>query len=78
MARDGLGAGMKDVAKPKSKKAAIDRRLWRIDIGSQELVAERHRTASGRFRTVWLVPEESLRGVLWVEVIEEAPGDPSP
>jgi hypothetical protein len=26
---------------------------------------------------VWLVPEASLRGVLWVEIFEGAPGDPS-
>jgi len=69
---------MEDVVRPKSKKPTIDRRLWRIDSGNPELVAERHRTASGRFRTVWLVPEETLRGVLWVEVVEGAAGDPSP
>ena len=69
---------MEEVARSSSKSPTIDRRLWRIDRGNQELVAERHRTASGRFRTVWLVPEENLRGVLWVEVVEEAPGDPSP
>ena len=66
------------VVRPSSKSPTIDRRLWRIDRGDRELVAERHRTASGRFRTVWLVPEETLRGVLWVEVVEETPGDPSP
>ena len=66
------------VVRPSSKSPTIDRRLWRIDRGDRELVAERHRTASGRFRTVWLVPEETLRGVLWVEVVEGAPGDPSP
>ena len=59
------------------KSPTIDRRLWRIDRGDRELVAERHRTASGRFRTVWLVPEETLRGVLWVEVVQEAQADPS-
>lgn len=69
---------MEEVARSSSKSPTIDRRLWRIDRGNQELVAERHRTASGRFRTVWLVPEESLRGVLWVEVVEGTPGDPSP
>lgn len=69
---------MVDVAGGRSKSPNIDRRLWRIDRSDRELVAERHRTASGRFRTVWLVPEETLRGVLWVEVLEEAPGDPSP
>ena len=69
---------MDDVVRPSSKSPTIDRRLWRIDCGNRELVAERHRTASGRFRTVWLVPEETLRGVLWVEVVEGAPGDPSP
>lgn len=69
---------MEDFDRPKSKKPTIDRRLWRIDGGNRELVAERHRTASGRFRTVWLVPEETLRGVLWVEVVEGAAGDPSP
>ncbi|MGA0542633.1 hypothetical protein [Neotabrizicola sp. VNH66] len=69
---------MEDVVRPKSKKSTIDRRLWRIDRGNRELVAERHRTMGGRFRTVWLVPEETLRGVLWVEVVEGAPGDPSP
>jgi hypothetical protein len=69
---------MEDVTRPRSKSPTIDRRLWRIDRGGRELVAERHRTAGGRFRTVWLVPEETLRGVLWVEVVEEAPGDPSP
>ena len=69
---------MDDVAKIRIKQSIIDRRLWRIDCGNRELVAERHRTASGRFRTVWLVPEETLCGVLWVEVVEEAPGDPSP
>jgi hypothetical protein len=65
------------VVRPSSKSPTIDRRLWRIDRGDRELVAERHRTASGRFRTVWLVPEETLRGVLWVEVIEGTPADPS-
>lgn len=69
---------MDDVIRSSAKLSIIDRRLWRIDCGNRELVAERHRTASGRFRTVWLVPEENLRGVLWVEVVEEAPGDPSP
>ncbi len=69
---------MEDVVRPKSKKPTIDRRLWRIDGGNRELVAEWHRTASGRFRMVWLVPEETLRGVLWVEVVEETLGDPSP
>ena len=68
---------MEDVIRPTSKKPTIDRRLWRIDCGNRELVAERYRTVSGRFRTVWLVPEENLRGVLWVEVVEETPIDPS-
>ena len=68
---------MEEVARSSSKSPTIDRRLWRIDRGDRELVAERHRTVSGRFRTVWLVPEETLRGVLWVEVVEETPGDPS-
>ena len=69
---------MEEVARSSSKSPTIDRRLWRIDRGDRELVAERHRTAGGRFRTVWLVPEETLRGVLWAEVVEEEPGDPSP
>jgi hypothetical protein len=62
----------------RSKCPTIDRRLWRIDRGNRELVAERHRTTNGRFRTVWLVPEETLHGILWVEVVEEAQADPSP
>jgi len=69
---------MEDVTRPRSKSPTIDRRLWRIDRGRRELAAERHRTAGGWFRTVWLVPEETLRGVLWAEVVEEEPGDPSP
>lgn len=69
---------MEEVARSSSKSPTIDRRLWRIDRGDRELVAERHRTVNGRFRTVWLVPEENLRGVLWVEVVEETPIDPSP
>ena len=69
---------MDDVVRPSSKSPTIDRRLWRIDRGDRELVAERHRTASGRLGMVWLVPEETLRGVLWVEVVEGTPGDPSP
>ena len=69
---------MEEVARSNSKSPTIDRRLWRIDRGDRELVAERHRTVNGRFRTVWLVPEETLHGVLWVEVVEGAPGDPSP
>ena len=69
---------MDDVVQSGTKLSIIDRRLWRIDRANRELVAERHRTASGRFRTVWLVPEETLRGVLWVEVVDETPGDPSP
>ena len=68
---------MEEVARSSSKSPTIDRRLWRIDRGDRELVAERHRTVNGRFRTVWLVPEGTLRGVLWVEVVEETPGDPS-
>ena len=68
---------MGDVVRSSAKQSIIDRRLWRIDCGNRELVAERHRTASGRFRTVWLVPEETLRGVLWVEVIEGTPAGPS-
>ena len=67
---------MEDVIRPRSKSPTIDRRLWRIDRGNRELVAERHRTANGRFRTVWLVPEETLHGILWVEVVEEAQADP--
>ncbi len=69
---------MDDVVQSGTKLSIIDRRLWRIDRANRELVAERHRTASGRFRTVWLVPEEDLRGVLWVEVVNETLGDPSP
>ena len=69
---------MDDVVRSSAKLSIIDRRLWRIDRGNRELVAERYRTVSGRFRTVWLVPEENLRGVLWVEVVEETPIDPSP
>ena len=69
---------MDDVVQSGSKLSIIDRRLWRIDRANRELVAERHRTASGRFRTVWLVPEETLRGVLWVEVVEGPPNDSSP
>ncbi len=69
---------MEEVARSRSKSPTIDRRLWRIDRSDRELVAERHRTAGGRFRTVWLVPEETLRGVLWGEVVEETPGDPMP
>jgi hypothetical protein len=69
---------MDDVAQIRTKQSVIDRRLWRIYCGNRELVAERYRNVSGGFRTVWLVPEETLRGVLWVEVVEEAPGDPSP
>ena len=68
---------MDDFVQSGTKLSIIDRRLWRIDCGNRELVAERHRTASGRFRTVWLVPEETLRGVLWVEVVEKESGDPS-
>jgi hypothetical protein len=68
---------MEEVARTRSSSPTIDRRLWRIDRRDRELVAERHRTANGRFRTVWLVPEETLRGVLWVEVIEGTPADPS-
>ena len=69
---------MDDVVRSSAKLSTIDRRLWRIDCGNRELVAERYRTVSGRFRTVWLVPEENLRGVLWVEVVEGTPVDPSP
>ena len=69
---------MDDVAQIRTKQSVIDRRLWRIDCGNRELVAERYRTVSGRFRTVWLIPEETLRGVLWVEVVEGPPNDPSP
>ncbi len=69
---------MDDVVRSSAKLSIIDRRLWRIDCGKRELVAERYRTVSGRFRTVWLVPEENLRRVLWVEVVEETPIDPSP
>ena len=68
---------MDDVVQTRTKQSVIDRRLWRIDCGNRELVAERYRTVSGRFRTVWLVPEENLRGVLWVEVVEETSVDPS-
>lgn len=69
---------MDEVVRSRSKRPTIDRRLWRIDRGNRELVAERHRTANGRFRTVWLVPEETLHGILWVEVVEDAHADPSP
>ena len=69
---------MEEVARSRSKSPTIDRRLWRIDRGDRELVAERHRTVNGRFRTVWLVPEATLRGGLRVEVVEGTPGDPSP
>jgi hypothetical protein len=69
---------MADVVRSSAKQSIIDRRLWRIDCGNRKLVAERYRTVSGRFRTVWLVPEETLRGVLWVEVVEGPPNDPSP
>lgn len=69
---------MDDVVRSSAKLSIIDRRLWRIDCGNRELVAERYRSVSGRFRTVWLVPEQTLRGILWVEVVEGPPIDPSP
>ena len=69
---------MDDVVRSGTKLSIIDRRLWRIDCGNRELVAERYRTVSGRFRTVWLVPEENLRGVLWVEVVGKEVGDQLP
>ncbi len=69
---------MEEVARSSSKSPTIDRRLWRIDRGDRELVAERHRTVNGRFRTVWLVRKKSLRGVLWVEGCRGNTGDPSP
>ena len=69
---------MDDVAQFRIKQSIIDRRLWRIDCENRELVAERYRTVSGRFRTVWLVPEETLRGVLWVEGVEGPPTNPPP
>jgi hypothetical protein len=55
----------------------LDRRLWRIDQGVRELVAECYRTRTGRTKMIWLVPEASLRGLLWVEIVDESAGDPS-
>jgi hypothetical protein len=55
----------------------LDRRLWRIDQGVRELVAECYRTRTGRTKMIWLVPEASLRGLLWVEVVGAATADPS-
>lgn len=55
----------------------LDRRLWRIDQGVRELVAECYRTRTGRTKMIWLVPEASLRGLLWVEVVDESADDPS-
>jgi hypothetical protein len=40
----------------------LDRRLWRIDQGVRELVAECYRTRTGRTKMIWLVPEASLHG----------------
>jgi hypothetical protein len=69
---------MDEVVKRSEGSRIIDRRLWRIDAGNRELVAERYRTRTGRLTTVWLVPEASLRGVLWVEIVGQETGDPSP
>lgn len=55
----------------------LDRRLWRIDQGVRELVAECYRTRTGRTKMIWLVPESSLRGLLWVEVVGAATADRS-
>ncbi len=55
----------------------LDRRLWRIDQGVRELVAECYRTRTGRTKMIWLVPETSLRGLLWVEVVGQTTTDPS-
>lgn len=55
----------------------LDRRLWRIDQGVRELVAECYRTRTGRTKMIWLVPEASLRGLLWVEIVEESADDAS-
>lgn len=54
----------------------LDRRLWRIDQGVRELVAECNRTQTGRTKMIWLVSESSLRGLLWVEVVGAATADP--
>jgi hypothetical protein len=63
---------MRDEIKP-----VVIGRVWRDPDCVGEPLAEQHRLADGQVVVSWRVDPESLRGPVWLQVLEEATADPS-
>ena len=58
-------------AEPFATATILELRAWEIRGTEKVLVAERFRDHAGCRRTIWHVPEASIKGILWVEHLEE-------
>ena len=63
---------MRDEIKP-----VVIGRVWRNPDCAGEPLAEQHRLADGQVVVSWAVDPETLRGPIWLQVLEDEPGDPS-
>ena len=52
-------------------------RVWRDPDCAGEPLAEQHRLADGQVVVTWSVDPETLRGPVWLQVLEEETDDPS-
>ena len=60
-----------DDEEPFDTNAILELRAWEIRGTEKVLVAARFRDIGGCRRTIWHVPEASIKGILWVEHLEE-------
>lgn len=63
---------MRDEIKP-----VIIGRVWRNPDCMGEPLAEQHKLADGQVVVTWSVDPETLRGPVWLQVLEEEPGESS-
>lgn len=63
---------MRDEIKP-----VVIGRVWRNPDCEGEPLAEQHRLANGQVVVSWAVDPETLRGPIWLQVLEDESGDPS-
>jgi hypothetical protein len=63
---------MRDEVKP-----VVIGRVWRGQDCEGEPLAEQHRLADGQVVVTWSVDPESLRGPVWLQVLEDEAGEPS-
>lgn len=58
-------------------KPVIIGRVWRDPDCAGEPLAEQHRHADGQVVVTWSVDPETLRGPVWLQVLEEETCEPS-